>query len=133
MGKSNKELDKGADYFAKLIRTTDDKWKELSPKDMYYFLMYCLKQGRAEWVEMIRSLVKKRMEDRGMVENEVLGWVFPEELEQAGVSGGQIRDLGKFRRYMSYKIQTSRKEVARENHEENRKEYIDKVLEQGEI
>ena len=89
--------------YRSLMQKDDDSWKELSPREMYFFLAYCVRAKNFEWVRKVRETVKKRLQDKGYVYNEVLGWVFPEEIEQAGVEGDTIIDIDKFNEYQEYK------------------------------
>jgi hypothetical protein len=83
------------------------------------------------WISKVRVTIRKRLEDKGYIHNTVLGWVYPEELEQAGVREDSIYDIDKFHSYQEYKKSVATEDwkvEAKLSHEKDHQDYLDQVV-----
>jgi len=113
------------------INNKNNDWTKLRGIKLYQFMGWLVKNNKIDWVKKLRQKIAKRLESKGLVFFDGLGWVYPEEVESSGLSkyiSNHINDLDKFKAYRSYK----KDQETRDFVEEKKQEFKQKINQEEE-
>jgi hypothetical protein len=93
------------------------KWQLFDGKTLFSFINFIQNKSnlpeveKKEWFKKITAFISKNLENQGLIYNRVLGWVYPEDIENAGlvkyqrgnIEYWQIGDINKFKLYSEFK------------------------------